>query len=188
MRAKRFEAGTDELVKPCQRLLARHWPGAVRVAPPQVTRQISEHCLVDVVELEAGDIGPRPTVLRWLLAVVVVKVPLAAERLVTVHQHVVLGSLPPIEVFHLEALPRGLPSGEVVVVAEELVVSNRLDAVAFEHGFAIPAHWFHGDHPLDVEVVAVCCEARRQCWGGALVDLKPLGTQFGGEVAHRADH
>ena len=117
-----------------------------------------------------------------------VEVPLATEGLVAVHQHVMLGSLPAIKVFHLEAFSRSLPFSELVVVAEELVVSNRLDAVAFEHGFAVPAHWLHGNHPLNIEVVAVGGEPRRQRRRRAFVDLEPVGTQFASEVAHCADH
>ena len=192
VRTKRLEASGDEFVQPRDCLLASHRPGAVRTAAPHL---IAERCNeiadlgVNVVRFEVGDRWPRTSVLRWLLAVVVIEVPLSTDGRHAVHEDSEPFALPSIEVLHLEPLAPLSPLFEFAVVAEELVVRKHLNTPtclqASEQRGHVPAHRFHHDEPINIEFGTVLAISLHEARRASQVDIEAFVSELLCEMSHR---
>ena len=171
-----------------RRARARGGPGAVGRRAPAVRRDMGEHLGVEIVECVPGWRGPaRGCVVGGGLAVVGVEVPLAARRLVAVHEVAEAGALPAVEVLHLGRLaPRG-PRRVVVGVAEELVGAHRLDAEAGHEAPGVEGVRLGGDHARGRVRGPVVGESRTHRRCDAVVHLESVGAQLGDEAPHRGD-
>ena len=112
----------DEVLEPGQRLEPRHRRPARRVVADEAHEPVALPPVEVLPDLRVDVVLPRQpglleterAPLRRRLAVVVVEVPLPADRLVAVHEQAEAHPLPPVEVLHQQALATADPGREVL--------------------------------------------------------------------------
>ena len=101
-----------------------------------------------------------------------VVVPAASGRLVAIHQVPEAAAVPAVEVLHPQRRVGRRPLGELVRVTQDLIGSDELDSLAFEHRPTVAAGRLHRNHGRGSAFVSMLGETDGKRLGSAVVNIE----------------